>query len=212
MNGTHGELLGPVRREHQQRPGHGIARELGDDLERQLVRPVHVLEDQERGPVDRVDEHVGDLVDEDPAGRQGVAALAAARREEPLGEVTEVGLLHRPGHVADGHERDELVLGVDIAFRIPESGLAGLAYDGADDPGLADPGLARDQDGRAAANSGFAGLPRHRRKHRIAADEDGAEEHSARGHAPESRAPNVPVHRSDDRCARPQTVAVADVA
>src|SRR6185369_11981941 len=66
------ELVGAISHEHQQWTTRSVAGELADHLEAQLVRPVEIVEEQERGAVDRLEDPVGDRPDDQAPGPERV--------------------------------------------------------------------------------------------------------------------------------------------
>jgi len=94
------ELVEAIRGQHEQRPAARGPGQVADDLERQLVGPLQVLERQHRRTVDVVDDLLRDLANEDPPRSERIATLAALDLEQSLPERAEERGVHRSGQIA----------------------------------------------------------------------------------------------------------------
>ena len=146
------DLLRPIVGGQEERPIARLPGELTDDLEAQIVRPLEILEDEHRGARERREDPVDDAHDK-PApldllgGRRRIGQdqkLAAERFEggQPG---------HRAGHVEERRGRDVAILGSHGAVDSVQAARLRLALDRSQEPRLADPGLAGEQDELAAA-------------------------------------------------------------
>ena len=141
--------------------GSSRAGQVPDHLEAELVGPVEVLEhDQQRPGPAQVTERVGEVLDEhpplavavaaDPAGLAQPGRHGPAERRRPLVG----GLAQVAGQVEQQPARGFAVAGKGGHPDQPERPRAGGFGHGGEQPGLADPGLAGDQQQVASAAGG----------------------------------------------------------
>ena len=108
---------------------------------------------------------------------QGVGPLGPADSQERLAEARDVLVAaHRARHVPDRRERHLRVGGREVAAEGVEPGGPRLALDRAAEPGLADAGLALEQQQRAVPGVGIGEQPVGELEEVIATDEEGAQD------------------------------------
>ena len=117
------ELVDPVRPDDEQRLLTRELRELAHDLEAELVRPLEVVEHQQRGSVDGGGDQVDDVEDQHPAGTEVVGTPVVTERQQVPAQGPERRVVTQaPGQVAHGRERDLPVLRRQGALRDLEPG------------------------------------------------------------------------------------------
>jgi hypothetical protein len=179
MDRARGQLVKAVHPQSQERTVMTEASEVADDLERELIGPLQVIESEESRTIDRVRDLLGDLPDQDPAGGKRVVALGATQREQLRAKVAEIVLIHPPGEVIQRSQRHEAVLGREVALRVTEAREDRLANDGLEQPGLADPGLPGQQDQSGAPCLRLRDPPLAEREHVVPADKERALERAS---------------------------------
>ena len=183
------QLLGPVGADEQHRQLARPTRQLADDLEADLVGPLEVLEVEHHGPVDRGQDPVDDVEDVEAPGPEGVGLPGSAHREQVGAEVPELGhAANGPGEVEDQCRGDLVVLRSDRAVGADESRDPGLAADRVEEPGLADPGLAGQEEELAASSGGLVETSFREVQEVVATHDDRTLERPVRAHERECTA------------------------
>ena len=196
MDRVDGQLVDPIGPDQQHRPFAYQPRELADHLEADLVRPLQILEGEQGRPIGGGDDRVREIPDQHASRAERVAAIAPAHLEKLLAQGPEPGgRAHRPGEIEDRREGDESVLRRQVTLGDPEAGRSGLVQDGAHQPGLADAGLAGEQDQLPAAARGLRDASLGEVEQVVAADEQGTEERPELCHGRECRAARTGRHR-----------------
>jgi len=152
-----------------------------------------------------VEDAIRDVPDDQPPGAQLVAVVPAVDREEVLGQRAPRGVAANPGgELADGRERDGMVLRCDRSGRDTDPGGLSLADRGPDQAGLPETGLAG-QEERPAPALGTRGDGRiEQLEDVVAPDDDRALDRAGSTHGAESTARAGPnIGRSTDRRLNP---------
>ena len=194
------ELVGAVSRDQEQRSLVRVAGELADDLEAHLVGPMEVVEDEHRRPVDRLEDPIGGGPDEQPPRAEGVAVVRPVHREQVRTERAEGRVLaHAVRHLADRREGDLAVLGCDAPAVDADARRLGLAGRRPDEPRLAQPGRAGQEQRVTAALDGLGDQLVDELEQVVTTDDDGTEHGSDATHARECTQRASRCHRSNDR-------------
>ena len=140
-------LVGAVAAAEHDRPVAGPAGQLGDDLEAQVVRPLQVLEQEQHLLRQRREDLVDDVHHELATSAHVVGVdHVVAKREELAAQVGEARhAQHAARHIEDRRRRDVVVLWRHEPTDRDEAPILGLLADRVEEPRLADPGLAGDQ-------------------------------------------------------------------
>ncbi len=182
------ELAQPVATEDEERPVGGASRQLPDDLEAELVRPLQVVEGEQRRTVDGLEDPVRDLVDEHAAVAEGIGPAVALEGEQVGAQRPEViRRAHAAGHVEDRRQRHLAVVRAERADADVEPEGLRLADDRPHEPRLADARLAREQDAHAPAGGGLGELAIGEPERLVAPDEERALDGTRGPHGAECR-------------------------
>ena len=195
------ELLAAIVGDDDERQVREVAGELADHLEAHLVGPVEILEDEHRRSVDRLEDAIRHVPDDQPPGAQPVAVVPAVDREEVLGERAPRRIAADPGReLADRRERDGMVLRRDRPGGDTDAGGLCLADRGPDQAGLPEAGLAGKEQ-RPAPALGTRGDGRvEQLEDVVAPDDDRALDRAGSTHGAESTArTSQGIGRSTDR-------------
>ena len=189
------DLVDPVRPDDEQRLLRASFAQLADDLEAELVRPLEVLEHQQRGSVDGGGDQVDDVEDQHPAGTEVVGTTVVTERQQVPAQGPERRVVTQaPGQVAHGRERYLPVLRRQGALRDLEPGLPRELADRPEQAGLADARIAREQHEAAMTLGGLGDPPLGEREQVVATDEKRAQD----GARPTHRvAESTTAHRGD---------------
>ncbi len=168
-------LLGPVVAGQEDLPVTRLSRQLRDDFEAHVVRPLKVLEREHRRARQRVEDPLDELHHEptklDVLGHPGRIAhveqlpAEACERREPG---------HRPRQVEERCRRDIAILGCDRPGHRGEATSFRLAPNGGQQAGLADPRLAGEQEELAPAGGDIVEPPIRELEQVITPDEERA--------------------------------------
>ena len=180
-------VLGAQGRHHQEREVREPARERREHLEAEVVGPVEILEREQRWLRRGVGQDVDQVEDEHAATLRSRGPPVVLRLREALDESFARGRearrpSHRPGEVPEDGLRHVLVLRRQAAARRPEAGAGRLPHDGAQQPGLADPRVAaQEQQVTTTGGDGFAPALGETEQV-IATDDDRTDDRSDPGH------------------------------
>ncbi len=171
------ELVAPIGRDQEDRDVPELAREIGDQLERRLVAPVEILDDDDDGAIPcGLDEPLGE-------GRVHAVALDFCDRER-----TRPALVQLPGkcQVATReriNERSKWPARLDLsafAGDVPRPTYADLFLEPTHERALPQAGFAGDKDRAAVPEHGLGQVAVERRCLAIASDDDRTEDLVAR--------------------------------
>ncbi len=179
------ELVAPVGGDDEDRQLGDPASERLEDLERQVVGPVQVLEPEQERLAGRelgwkLREQVGDVQDEQPTAAArigfGCGPLPEPSREA-FAQRRQIGLpLERARQVDEDGSRDLEIAGIGPGAHGPKARAARPPLDRAEQPRLAKPSLPGDEQHTAVARPDLVEPPVAQGEQVVASDEDGTDE------------------------------------
>ena len=186
-------LARPIRGNDQQGQSSGLAGELGERLQAQVVRPLKVLEDERRRPF-RASDEIDELHDEVATARASFVQSRSGNLEQVPPDRSERSVAaHGPAQVEERGGEDIMVLGRDLGLRDAEAILGRDPADLGEEPRLADPGLAGEEQQLAVAAADFSDASPREGDVLIARHDDRRQQRSDVRHAAECRrGPSVP--------------------
>ena len=190
--GSREKLVAAVCPDHQQAPFRNASGQRLEDLERQIVAPVQVLQREDGRTVGgQVVQDLGDVEHEHAASSPWIAAgsllpcvrvlQASAESESDLGQRRLS--LHGARDVDEDRGRDLDIARVRAAADHTETGGLRTPLHRAQEPGLADPGFTGKQEEAPRAGQDLGDAPIGQRQEVVAADEHRTDERASVVHA-----------------------------